>query len=245
MNGKKSQFIKDDAEFFEHFEKVKKGMPKLLDKKMKVNSIGDKLVRCKYCCEGITNKPSKGIVPRCLIFEGRIGKDGAIVVGLNPGKAKENEQSYYLKNNNTYNAVEDYWENKIQHHQYYKKIRELLSKFGFEGSILWTELVKCECSGENGVIPIQTMRTCINTYLKSEIELFPDYTIFGVGNTAFEFCALSFPNHFIIGIPHPTGSFGNFTRLINNIQVDRQKYLDKLSNKKDRNERHRALKVFE
>ncbi len=212
---------------------------------MNVDSIGNKLVRCEFCCEAINNKPDKGIIPRCLIFEEKNSGNGAIIVGLNPGKAKQNEQEHYLKNKNTYKAVKDYWANNIQHHQYYKKIRELLSCFGFNGSILWTELVKCECSGENGVIPIQTMRTCINEYLKKEIELFPDYTIFGVGNTAFEFCALSFPNHFIIGIPHPTGSFGNFTRLMNNIKENKQSYLDKIFDKKDRNKKHRALKIFE
>ena len=121
----------------------------------------------------------------------------------------------------------------------------MLLKFDFDGPILWTELVKCQCSDKNGVIPIQTMRTCINIYLKKEIELLPNYTIFGVGNSAFEFCALSFPHHFIIGVPHPTGSYGNFSRLSKNIDRNEQKYLDKISERKGSDGRYKAIKIFD
>ena len=84
---KKDYIIKDDTSLFEHIERVKKDMPKLLDKKRNVKSIGNELVNCQNHCDGIQNNPEEGILPRCLIFEGRIGTNGAIVVGLNPGKA--------------------------------------------------------------------------------------------------------------------------------------------------------------
>jgi len=226
-------------------DRVKGDMPKLFDKKQKVKSIGNELVNCQNHCDGIQNNPEDGILRRCLIFEGRIGANGAIVVGLNPGKAKKSEQTFLLEHNNTYEAVETYWTQKIKNFQYYKKIEELLAKLGFDGSILWTELVKCQCSEENGIIPIQTMRTCINTYLKREIELFPNYAIFGIGNQAFDFCSLSFPNHFIIGIPHPTGSYGNFSRLMKNIDKNKQKYIEKIADKRDKNDRYMALRIFE
>jgi len=211
---------------------------------IKIDKIGKKLVNCKYQCEGVINNPHEGILPRCLIFEDRTGKKGSIVVGLNPGKAKKREKDFYMENNNTYDTVKKYWDGKVKHLKYYSKLRDLVSILEFDGPILWTDLAKCQCSDENGILPIQTMRICIDTYLRKEIELFPTYTIFGVGNIAFDFCALSFPNHFVIGIPHPTGSYGNFSRLMKNIDRNKQKYLKEISSKKDKSGRYRALKVF-
>lgn len=211
---------------------------------MDIDTIGKRLVKCKYQCDGISNEPEKGILPRCLIYEERPGKNGSIVVGLNPGKAKEREIEYYLKNHNTYNAIKVYWNSKVRHLKYYAKLRYLVSSIGFDGPILWTELAKCQCN-ENGVLPIQTMRICIDKYLRNEIELFPKYTIFGVGNTAFNFCALSFPKHFVIGIPHPTGSYGNFSKLLKNINNNKQKYIDKITDRKDNNRWFKAVKIFD
>jgi len=216
-----------------------------MEQRQKVKFIGNELVNCQNHCNGVQNNPEEGILPRCLIFEERVGTNGAIVIGLNPGKAKKSEHAFLLEHNNTYEAVETYWTRKIKNFQYYKKIRELLDKLGFNGSILWTELVKCQCSEENGIIPIQTMRTCINTYLKREIEVFPNYAIFGIGNQAFDFCSLSFPNHFIIGIPHPTGSYGTFSRLNQNIDRNKQSYIKKISKRKDNDGRYKAIKMFD
>ncbi|MDH7516919.1 MAG: hypothetical protein QHH19_01015 [Candidatus Thermoplasmatota archaeon] len=212
---------------------------------LEIDDIGKRLVGCKYHCEGVTNKPREGILPRCLIFEHRKGKNGSVVVGLNPGKAKKREQEFYLDHNNTYESVKKYWDDKVKNLKYYSNLRELISMLGFDGPIVWTDLAKCQSSHKNGVVPIQTMRTCIDTYLRREIELFPSYTIFGVGNIAFEFCALSFPEHFVVGIPHPTGSYGNFSRLIKNINRNKKEYLKKISDKKDKNKRYKALKIFQ
>jgi len=212
---------------------------------MNITDLGEKLVNCDFTCEGIVNNPSEGIPPRCLIFEERPGKKGAIIVGLNPGKAKIKEKNYYIDKGASYQIIVDYWDVKISNLKYYSNLRALLNKFEIDGPILWSDLVKCQCSKKNGVIPIQTMRNCINKFLRKEIELFPDYTIVGVGNNAFEFCALSFPEHFVIGVPHPTGSYGNFSRLMKNIDKDRDKYLDILSNKFDKNEILNAIKIFE
>ena len=46
---------------------------------------GSAMVRCGRHCEGIANKPEKGILPRCLILESerREGR-GSVIVGINP-----------------------------------------------------------------------------------------------------------------------------------------------------------------
>ena len=102
-------------------------------------------------------------------------------------------------------------------------------------------MVKCESSGKNGKIPVQTLRVCIKRFLREEIKSFKCSTIFALGNVAFDFCALSFPNHFIVGIPHPTGSYGDFTKLRKRITVNPNYFIDKISYRKDNNGNYRAI----
>lgn len=212
---------------------------------MDIDSLGKQLVSCPLKCDGIINSPEKGIIPRCLYMEERNGESGAIIVGLNPGRSKEKDQNYFLGRNNTYDVAKEIFFKYYFHHPYYKRLREIVALLGFSGNILWTELVKCECSGENGVIPMQTMRICINRYLKKEIEMFPDYTLFAVGNRAFDICAVSFPQHFIVGIPHPTGSYGQFPNLKNSVEANAEKYIKILSEHNDKSGNYNAIKLFQ
>lgn len=66
--------------------------------------------------------------------------------------------------------------------------------------------------------------------------------IFALGNTAFDFCALSFPNHFVAGIPHPK-SRGDFNTLMVKIKTNCEPYKQELSNQKDDNGDYRAVKI--
>jgi len=55
-----------------------------------LNKLGEQLVKYDLGCDGITNEPHNGIIPRCLILESRpAGKNTCIVVGLNPGKCND------------------------------------------------------------------------------------------------------------------------------------------------------------
>ena len=85
--------LKDDSEHFKYFKNTKDRLSKLHE----VSLIGNELVKCKNQCEGITNRPEEGIVPRCLIFESETRGNEAIVVGLNPGKANKSEQNFLLE----------------------------------------------------------------------------------------------------------------------------------------------------
>lgn len=204
--------------------------------------LGNKLVKCNLNCDGIKNNPKQGVIPRCLIVEKQNGKNNCIVVGLNPGKCKEKEKKYYLNKNVKYSAISEYFfESNLHNAPYFKRTRDLISKLNFNGDILWTDLAKCECADKNGRLPIQTLRVCINNYLRKEVEIFKCTTIFALGNVAFNFCALSFPNHFIVGIPHPSGSYGNFSKLKKQIETNPKYFVKKLSFSKDRNKNFLAL----
>ncbi len=207
-----------------------------------LNKLGNKLVKCDLNCEGINNKPKLGIIPRCLIQEKRNGKNSCIVVGLNPGKCKSKERQYYLAEGIKYDSLLKYFiKSNLKNRPYFKRTRDIITLLGFDGNILWTDLAKCECLGKNGSVPIQTLRVCINRYLRKEIELFKSPTIFALGNIAFNFCALSFPNHFVVGLPHPSGTYGDFNKLKKKI-VSREKYFtNHISKIKDSNGNNRAI----
>jgi len=203
---------------------------------MNINQIGNKLVSCRLDCDGVNNNPERGIIPRCLLIEKQEGRNKCVVIGLNPGKSSKKEQKYYLKNRMTYDAVKNFFlETELRNRAYFKRTRELLSFLNFNGDILWTDLVKCECLGKNGNLPVQTLRTCINNYLKKEIEAFQAKTIFALGHVAYNFCSLSLPSHFIVGLPHPTGSYGHFDRLNQAIRKNPRSYITRISQRKDKN----------
>lgn len=211
----------------------------------KIYSIGKKLVRCNLKCEGIVNEPSKGITPRCLIYEKRdTVQAGVIVVGINPGKCRKEEKMYYRKNYSYENFLK-YWDLKTNNLAYYKKSRKIVTELGFKGDILWTDLAKCECEGKNGDVPVQTLRICIDRFLDKEIKALPDsFVIIALGNIAFNFCALRFPNYFVVGLPHPTGAWGTYKRLMDNIKSNKKKYTAELTKKKDKYGYFRAVKFF-
>jgi len=72
----------------------------------------------------------KGILPRCLILETKDREDGkgSVVVGINPGRSKPDEQEFYRANGQTYGQVIAYWQEHIgYHHRYYARLRMLVS----------------------------------------------------------------------------------------------------------------------
>jgi hypothetical protein len=209
---------------------------------MLLNKLGNKLVKCNLKCEGVNNNPKEGIIPRCLIPEKRKGVKKCIVVGLNPGKCKKDERQYYLSEGIKFTSLSNFFfGSKLKNRQYYKRTRDLLTGLGFDGNILWTDLAKCECLGKNGCLPVQTYRTCINRFLRKEIEVIKYKTIFALGNKAFEFCALSFPNHFVIGLPHPSGTYGEFAALKKKIASNKRRFINEVTKTNDNNGNPRAV----
>ena len=207
-----------------------------------VRQLGEKLVKCNLKCDGIKNDPNKFYIPRYVFLEKRDGHKTCIVVGLNPGKCPQDERDYYRKNGIKYDSIEGYFQENLQK-PYFKRTRDLITGLGFEGDILWTNLAKCECKDQNGELPVQTLRVCINRFLRHEIELLSSSTIFALGNVSFNFCALRFPNHFVVGIPHPTGSHGNFHQLNTRIQKDLSRFKKIVTENKDGLGNYKAIKL--
>ena len=190
-------------------------MPKSI--KESLFKLGEKLVDCPYNCDGISHDKQKGILPRCMVFDEAV-KDpsakGAVIVGINPGKSKDNEKIFYLKNGINYGSVEAYWKENISDLKYYNQLRKLVEQLGITGPILWSELVKCENSGDK-LPEIQTFRHCTGKFLKEELNIIQivEWPIFAVGKVTFNALAYLCPERIVIGVPHPTGSHGHFSYL--------------------------------
>lgn len=118
--------------------------------------IGKNVINCKK---------DDGVPPRCFYpqnftFSSKVVDDeikGIIVVGLNPGKAGDDEKNWN-RTNKGYKHEKCGWENKWSEHdheeRFYRVINHFLEslnksvdKFSFQ-KVLWTEVFKCELDQE-------------------------------------------------------------------------------------------------
>ncbi len=211
------------------------------DKKIKnkINKIGEALIKD----DGYKNypdlvyDPSEGIIPRGLLFEdqGRKLKSmGCVIVGLNPGKAGREERNLYK---NLYKADKlryinftEFWTSKFRSWKYHRRLRSVADGLGLHGPILWTELVKCQ-SKKQGILRVQTVRDDIHKYLLKEIAVIPEsWPLIAGGDRAYEILSYSFPNRLVIGVPHPTGTYGN--HWLNHINDKKIRELKKIIKKR-------------
>jgi len=181
----------------------------------KIARLGRKIVMCNVKkCSGIDRNRSEGVLPRCLILEpaGRGARGGCVVIGINPGQATDKEKQHYKTDGATYDAFRRYWKNDLESkHQYYERTRKLLESFGLRGSILWTDLVKCQREdGAKGLPPMATLRKCSGRFLSKELALIPvQWPLIALGTEAFKALAYMYPDRTVIGVPHPTGAYGD------------------------------------
>ncbi len=179
-------------------------------------NIGEDLVKCTETCADVIHDVSTGVLPRCLILDNkeRHGR-GCLVAGINPGRSKSSEREFYKSKKSSYDAVNTFWMETGRHFAYYKKLRHFVDSVGLTGPIIWSDLAKCENGAQhNGLISLQTLRTCTGRYLRKELQAIPkNWPVIGVGAEAYKALAYLEPKRTVIGIPHPTGSHGQFSAL--------------------------------
>ncbi len=193
-----------------------------------INNLGNELVKCSLNCSGIDNLKREGKIPRCinLEFEHRNPNgQGVIIAGMNPGKAQKKEMRIYIENDGSYESHKNFMKEYILKNgknRYHDEIREIVNILGFDGLILWSEIVKCQSQKGVKQLDVQTIRNCVHRFFKKEIELFKGFPILAIGNESFRTCSLLFPDRQIIGIEHPSGANRSYTRfkkkLLENIE---------------------------
>jgi hypothetical protein len=187
-----------------------------------LQALGQQMVKCSACPEAST--ATVGTPPRCLWHQTNKSTDsGAIVVGLNPGFASPREVELYVKSGPTYDATVSYLQENSHDIDYFRKMRLFVLAAIGPSSIHWTEVSKCELAKNFKRVPIEMRRKFIHRYLKIEIDLLPIWPIFACGRIAFDTMSVLCTERTVIGVPHPTGSFGKvFSRLLteNNMLSD-------------------------
>lgn len=174
-----------------------------------VDRFGAELVSCRDDCVGICRDQEAGISPRGFYLDrsSTTGR-GCFVVGLNPGRSKQSERDFFLKEGCTYEAVKEFY--RRSKFSYHTKARSVIDQLGLDGPILWSNLAKCENkSNQKQLPPIQTMRHCAGRFLLRELAETPsDWPVIALGRDAFMALAYLVPQRAVIGIPHPTGGGG-------------------------------------
>jgi hypothetical protein len=181
-----------------------------------INRLGEELLTCADLCAGIARDQNLGIVPRTLFLERPEAKGrGCLAIGLNPGKSSERERSFYCETGITYDSVKKY-RTSIGNAPYFKRARTIIDQLGLNGPILWSNLAKCENPPEQKDLPpVQSMRHCAGRFLRRELELIPrDWPVLGIGWSAFFALAYLVPERTVIGIPHPTGGYRDFRKMV-------------------------------
>ena len=179
------------------------------------------IVQCPLRCNGVCNSPDTGILPRGLHYdESPTGASaGIIVCGLNPGRSSKKEQQYCLENGNSSEALRNYYALHSHEWPFFTRTRDFLAALGHTGPVVWTNIAKCEATKASKRIGFvthpQTFRTCANRFLSREINGCPSsWLILAIGRDAFAALAYLFPSRRILGIPHPTGAYPHFRRML-------------------------------
>jgi hypothetical protein len=181
-----------------------------------ITQIGQQVVQCLGACAGVVHDAAAGILPRCPIIErAECGGRGCLVVAPHPCRSKPQEQACYRERGPSYEVVTTYWRQNVDQISYYKSLRQLFDLASLTGPIIWSNLAKCENSADaKGSMPLQTLRVCATHFLQKELEVTPKaWPAFGLGRDAYKALAYLEPTRTVIGIPHPTGSSGQFREL--------------------------------
>lgn len=181
------------------------------------------LVGCKQGCFGVQARdPANGHVPRIIHLERRDDTaKGAIVLGMNPGNPTRGEAKAVRDNAGRGDegiaaALYTHFENEILHdNRYYKEVRRALGVLALDGSLLWTESVKCSSDGSLNLSAAPgTFGVCFTKWLIKELDAVPPgWPVVALGKDAFITAGLMVPHRRVLGLPHPTGSRGDFARL--------------------------------
>jgi hypothetical protein len=181
-----------------------------------IDRVGAELVMCGDGCAGIWQDQSEGLLPRSLFLErpeatGR----GCLAVGLNPGTSSARERRFYLDSEITYDRVKAY-RISIANIPYLVRTRGIIDQLELSGPIIWSNLAKCENeSGRKGLPPLHTLRHCARRFLSREIAATPsDWAVLGIGWEAYRALAYLVPERAVIGIPHPTGGYRDFRKML-------------------------------
>lgn len=145
--------------------------------KKEIEDLGTKMVECDECkkfnknnCINTLNQ-KEGIIPRGMIFT---EDPKYIVISINPGTGRKNDEREEYKKNPSYNSIKKYTLEHMNEINYFIRIKDKFSKKLKldEEYIYWTDFIKCESRKApkyktNKII----FEKCIDKFLKNELDI--------------------------------------------------------------------------
>jgi hypothetical protein len=191
---------------------------KVMELSYLIAQIGERIVNCNHICAGVTHDQPKGLPPRGLYLEEGFGPSGVIVCGMNPGNAPPHEIEFFKSKGTSYSSLYECWKSRFMNIPYFSRMRKLVRALGYDGPILWTNVAKCEKRDDSERMSFDlyphTFRFCASTYMAEEIKNVPDsWLLMANGKDAFVALSYLFPNRKLIGVPHSTGAYPQFSKL--------------------------------
>jgi len=195
-----------------------------MDLETSVRHLQVEIARCQRACDGVEWRSARGHLPRglWLDIEDGEGDGNVIIVGQNPGQPSREESEIYTTRASSsaedqVTAMNEFVASEVlPRHRYYKLMRNAARELGFKGRVLWTDLAKCSAA-DNGKLPVhehqQTYSRCMNAWLRTELARFPPWPVLAAGRATLDALWPLLPERLLIGVPHPTGSYGGFDRL--------------------------------
>ncbi|GAB1343188.1 uracil-DNA glycosylase family protein [Gemmatimonas sp.] len=177
-------------------------------------AIRHEVFRCTRRCDGVACEPERGLRPRGPLIEQRDPASiGALVVGLNPGGSDELEREV-LRRPTHATEWESWVHGRTERSVYLERLRRFVDAVGVRGSIIWSNVAKCECTPGRRGLPLLTQRDCAHRFLVRELTAVPkEWIAVAAGLDAYKALAFLSLNRVVLGIPHPTGANPAFSRL--------------------------------
>jgi len=168
----------------------------------------EEAMHCERKCEGVKKIEMQCTPIAQTVISGSSNTIGYIIVGLTP-----------LRNRRTATFGN---RNQLGNSRYaqvpvsFSRLQTFCAELELEGNFIWTSLCKCERT-KGAKLPPETMQTCAQNFLTKELELVErSVPIIALGNRIFDTIRRCFPDRFVLNVPSPDGSRGDFQKTIDN-----------------------------
>jgi hypothetical protein len=170
--------------------------------------VGEVAMLCGRKCEGVKKVETQCTPAAQSLISGTGNAIGCVVVSLTPLKAKP------TKGSSQEGPPES--SHRAQTPAYFSKLTDLCAELGLKDTFIWTPLCKCQrIKGQK--LPPQTMEACARNLLARELEpVERAVPIVALGNRVFDTIRRCFPDRFVLNVPSPDTSRGDFQKTIGN-----------------------------
>ena len=165
-------------------------------------------MQCERKCEGVRRIEAQSTLTAQSVISGSDSAIGCVVIGLTPMR----KRSAATCGRGDPRGTGDRTRMPVS----FSRLRAFCSELGVRDTFLWTSLCKCErIRGEK--LPRETMETCARTLLVKELEsIQKSVPIVALGNRVFDTIRRCFPDRFVLNVPSPDRSSGDFQKTIGN-----------------------------